>query len=197
MKSTIEELLETYKSFSDEKLIRLATTEVDGLRPEAIQVMREEVKRRRLPDGLLNGIEIQTKEISSDKLLAYCELLRRQPCPVCNTESTKLNATMTVTVVSYLIMTSSENLLVFACPNCLTKSTKEAMIKTALFGWWGFPSGIYLTIKALFHNSKISRQTQLSEPNEYFTNFVREQIGIIEANKTNPERLQSLVRNLK
>jgi hypothetical protein len=196
MGSIIDELRENYKSFSDDKLIRIATTDVSGLRPEAIQAMQEEIKRRGLSDGLLAGIEVQTKEISEDELLAYCELLRRQSCPVCNSTSTKLNATMTATVVSYIIMTSSEEQLVIACPDCLDKANKDAMVKTALFGWWGFPSGIYRTIKALLQNKKISNQTRLAEPNEYLKSFVLAQVGTIEANKANSERLKSLVKYL-
>lgn len=197
MKSTIDELRENYKSFTDDKLIRLATTEVIGLRPEAIQVMQEEIKRRGLSEGLLGGIEVQIKEISEDELLAYCELLRRQSCPVCSSSSVKLNATLTTTVVSYLIMTTDEDNLIIACPKCLDKANKDAIIKTALFGWWGFPSGIYRTIKALYHNNKMATQTRLALPNEYFKEFVREQIGTIEANKTNTERLKSLIKYLR
>lgn len=196
MKSMIDELRENYKSLPDDKLIRVATTDVSGLRPEAIQVLQEEIKRRGLSDGLIDGIEIQTKEISTDELLAYCELLRRRPCPVCNATSAKLNATMTATTVSYLIMTSYEEQLLIACPDCLDKANKDAMIKTALFGWWGFPSGIYRTIKALIHNKKMKGMTRLTEPNDYFKGFVLSQIGTIEANKTNSERLQALVKNL-
>jgi hypothetical protein len=196
MGSIIDELRENYKSFPDDKLIRIATTDVSGLRPEAIQAMQEEIKSRGLSSGLLDGIEVQTKEISKDELLAYCELLRRQSCPLCNSTSTKLNATMTTTVVSYIIMTGSEEKLVIACPDCLDKANKEAMIKTALFGWWGFPSGIYRTIKALLHNKKMKSQTRLAEPNDYFKGFVLGQVGTIEANKTNSDRLQSLVKNL-
>jgi len=103
---------------------------------------------------------------------------------------------MTATVVSYVIMTSSEEQLVIACPDCLDKANKDATIKSALFGWWGFPSGIYRTIKALLHNKKMAGQTRLAEPNEYFKGFVLAQVGTIEANKTNSERLRSLVKYL-
>jgi hypothetical protein len=196
MKLIIDELRENYKGFSDDKLIRIATTDVSGLRSEAIQALKEEIKSRGLSDGLIDGIQVQTKGISDDELLAYCELLRRRVCPVCNSSSTKLNATLTATVVSYIIITSSEEKLVVACPNCLDKANMDANIKTALFGWWGFPLGIYRTIKALLHNRKMKSQTRLAEPNDYFKGFVIGQIGTIEANKTNNDRLQLLVKNL-
>ncbi len=196
MKSMIDELRENYKSFPDDKLIRIATTDVSGLRPEAIQVLQDEIKSRGLSDGLIDGIKVQTKEISEDELLAYSELLRRRPCPLCNSTSDKLNATMTASVVSYIIMTSYEESLVIACPDCLDKANKDASIKTALFGWWGFPSGIYKSIKALVHNKKMKSQTRLQEPNDYFKGFVLGQVGTIEANKTNNDRLQLLVKNL-
>jgi len=197
MNSMLDDLRKTYKEFPDDKLIRIATTDVSGLRPEAIQALQEEIKSRGLSAGLLDGINIQTKDISENELLAYCELLRRRPCPMCQSTSSKLNATITATAVSYVIMTSYEEKLAIACPACLDKANKDAMIKTALFGWWGFPSGIYRSIKALILNKGMKPHAHNTEPNDYLKGFVLGHIGVIEANKSNNERLQELVKNLR
>jgi len=196
MEPSIDDLKKNYKNFSDNELIRIATTDASGLRPEAIQVMQEEIKSRGLSIDLLKGIEVQRKAISESELVEYCELLRTQPCPVCGSTSSRLNATMTGNVVSFIVFTNYEKKLLVACPDCLAKANKNAMIKSALLGWWGFPWGIIKTIQALIFNNKLSGQTRIAEPNDMLKGFVIGQIGTIEANKTNPERLNLLLKNL-
>ena len=196
MEPSIDDLRKNYKGYSDDLLIRIATTDASGLRPEAIQVMQEEIKSRGLSETLVKGIEVQRKEISVKELLEYCELLRKQPCPICGATSSKLNATMVGSVVSFIVVTNYEKKLLVACPDCLNKANKDAMIKSALLGWWGIPWGIVRTIQALIFNNKMSSQTQLAEPNDFLKGFVLTQIGTIEANKTNNERLNSLLKYL-
>ena len=196
MEPSIDDLRKNYKRYSDDQLIRIATTDASGLRPEAIQVMEEEIKSRGLSTDLLKGIEVQRKEITEGELLQYCELLRKQPCPICSSTSNKLNATMTGSVVSFIVMTNYEKKLLVACPDCLDKANKDAMIKSALLGWWGIPWGIVRTIQAIIFNNKMSSQTRLAESNDFLKGFVLGQIGTIEANKTNSERLQSLIKYL-
>jgi len=197
MELTIEELRKNYERYSDDQLIRIATTDASGLFPEAIQILREEIKRRGISENLLNGINIQRKEISELELLEYCEILRTQPCPVCGSGSSKLNATLVANVLSFVVMTNYEKKLLVACPDCLLKANRNAMIKSALFGWWGIPWGIVRTIQSLILNNKMSNQTRLTEPNDLFKGFVIGQVGTIEAYKTNNERLQSLIKHLK
>jgi hypothetical protein len=193
MQAPIEELRKNYKRLSDDVLIKIATTEAAGLRPEAIQVIHEEIRNRRLSEGLIGGMEIQTKELSEVELLAYCELIRQQACPVCNSSSQKLNAIITYTVIGYVILTGSEDKLIIACPNCLEKKRKDAMRKTAFFGWWGFPKGFFYTISALLNNKKMSKQTHLTEPSDYLKHFVLNNIGKIETNKRNADQLFALI----
>lgn len=196
MEPSIDDLRSNYKHFSDEELIHIATSDASGMRPEAIQVMQEEIKSRGLSTDLLKGIEVQRKDISESELLAYCELVRNQPCPICGSTSTKLNATIAATVVSYIIMTSKDRKLIVACPDCLDRANKAATRKTALFGWWGFPHGIFSSIKAILHNRKMSDEIQLAEPNGPLIGFVLGRIGAIESNKSNPEQLRSLIRQI-
>jgi len=196
MEPSIEDLRNNYKRFSDDKLIQLATTDAAGLRPEAIQVLQEEIKDRGLSTDLLKGIDVQRKEINEKELLEFCEIIRKQPCPICGSALFKLNATLTGNVVSFLIFTNYEKKLVIACPDCLRKANKNAMIKSAFLGWWGIPWGIIRTIQSFIFNNKMSKQTQLEEPNENLIGFVLERVGTIEANKLDNARLQSLIKYL-
>ncbi|HYV94794.1 MAG TPA: hypothetical protein VE978_23675 [Chitinophagales bacterium] len=191
---SIDELRKNYKSFSDDELIRLATREASGLTPEGLQVLTEEIKRRNLSHDLIKGIEVQFNPLGEEAFSGYCELIRNQPCPICGSSSHKLNATITGSVVSVLIVTSYVKQLVIACPSCLNKANKHAMIKSALLGWWGLPFGFIRTIQAFILNNKMSSVAWLDEPNDLLKAFVVSHIGAIEANTNNAEGLQALTK---
>jgi len=197
MEPTIDDLRKNYKRYSNDELIRIASTDASGLRPEAIQVMQEEIKSRGLSDELVKGIEVQRKEITDAELLDYCEVIRKQPCPVCNSSASRLNATLVGTVMSFILITNYQKKILVACPDCLDKANKNAIIKSALFGWWGLPWGIIYTIQSFIFNNKMSKETRLQTPNSNLKGFVIGHVGTIAANTTNNERLQSLVRDLK
>jgi hypothetical protein len=194
MQPSIDDLRKNYKRLSDDVLMKIATAEAAGLRPEAIQVIQEEINSRGLSKTLLAGMEIQSREISEIELLAYCELIRQQPCPVCHSSVKKINATIIATVISYVIMSSDEDKLIIACPDCMAKQLKDASFTTALFGWWGLPSGPFKTIGVLMQNKKMSKQIHLAEPSAHLKVFVLQNIGTIEANRSNAEGLASLLQ---
>ncbi|HNI44035.1 MAG: hypothetical protein JNM36_03875 [Chitinophagales bacterium] len=195
MQITIENLRKNYQRYSDDEIVRIATKEAHLLSPEAVEVLQEEIAKRQLSPDLLKGIAVQLKNVSEQELWDYCELLRSLPCPVCNANTNQLNATITATVTSFVITYYKKELLI-ACPTCLDKANKTALIKTLLLGWWGFPWGIIRTIQAVMLNSNMSRIAQHSQPNMLLKEFVLQQIGTIESNKDKPERLQSLIKHL-
>jgi hypothetical protein len=194
MELTIDELRENYKRFTDEQLIRLATTDASGLRPEAVVVMREEINKRKLPNELLDGIDVQRKEISEEELISYCDIIQSLSCPRCGSSANKLNAMIIGTAISFLFWTNYEKRLLIACPSCLEKANREATIKTAILGWWGIPWGIVHTIQALVFNGKMSSEVQRSELSKYLLGFVAANIGVIEVNKNDKDYLLSLIR---
>src|SRR5258708_5825218 len=98
MEPNIDQLRKNYERFDDSKLIRIATEEAAGLRPEALALLVQILKERGLSEGIAKGIDVQFKKIDEKTLTAYCELLRGLPCPVCNLKNEKLNATITGTV---------------------------------------------------------------------------------------------------
>src|SRR5687768_1502959 len=135
MLPNLKELRETYESFDDSKLIRLATEEASELRPEAVELLKQIIKERGLSEDILKGIDVQIQEIDNEKLLEYAELLRGLPCPVCRSTNEKLNATMTGIAISFIIFTNYEKELKIACPDCLDKANNKAIVKSALLGW--------------------------------------------------------------
>lgn len=193
----IEELRKNHESFNDEKLIRIATEEATGLRPEALELLKQIIKERGLSTDLTKGIDAQFKHIDEKTLNDYCELLRKLPCPVCSSDFGKLNATITATVISFIVMTSYRKELKIACPDCLDKLSKNATIKSALMGWWGLPWGLIRTPKALLFNSKMKKQNHDPETSEVFKAFVLQRVGRIEANRNNRDGLIDIIQFIR
>jgi hypothetical protein len=197
MLPNLEELRKNYERFDDSKLIRLATEEASELRPEAVELLKQIIKERGLSEDILKGIDVQIQEIDNEKLLEYSELLRGLPCPVCQSTNEKLNATMTGTVISFIILTNYEKELKIACPNCLDKANNKAITKSALLGWWGFPWGLIRTTQALLFNDKMKKQNRLFGPNDLLKGFVLERIGRLEASRNNPSELQEIIGRIR
>lgn len=196
MEPNLKDLRKNYERFSDEKLIRIATEEATDLRPEALALLREIIQERGLSEDIHRGIEAQFEEVDYLTLYKYAELLRGLPCPLCGSEKEKLNATIIGTVISIIYATEYRKELKIACPDCLDKANNQAMLKSALLGWWG-ASGIFKTPQALFLNEKMKKQNRLAEPNGLFLGFVLERRGRIEANKNNPSELKDLIKHIR
>ena len=195
----IQQLRKNYERFDNDELTRLASEEAVGLRPEALDLLKQIIKERGLPDTVLKSIDVQfqnayEKELS---LVEYANILRSLPCPVCGGESEKLNLTVAHTVISYIVMTSSKKEIVIACPDCLDKKNDDAIFKTAVLGWWGFPWGFFRTPRALWLNWSMKKGNRVEEANNHFTAFVAERAGRIKAIKNDPERLSLMIKHIR
>jgi hypothetical protein len=196
MEPSLDQIREHYRSYSDDDLTLLATTEARRLRPDVVEALEEELRSRGLPETISHAIDAQIVELSEEEIQAYCERLQSQPCPVCGAVEYDLNATVTKSVVSLLIITLRKRRMLIACPDCLDQATKEATIKSALLGWWGFPWGIIRTIQAISSNNARLKQHRIEAPNDLLRAFVVSNVGKIEMNWDNEEELQVLIANL-
>src|SRR5688572_20316540 len=129
MEPNLNDLRKNYERFSDDKLIRIATEEGPGLRPEALALLREIIQERGLSEDIQKGIDAQFEDFDPHTLNAHAELLRNLPCPHCGSGKEKLNATLTTTVVSMVVMTQYEKEFKIACPDCLDEANNHAMTK--------------------------------------------------------------------
>ena len=190
----IEDIRKHYEKMSDNQFIRLLTTNAKGLRPEVFEIIQHEIEKRNLSPSLLEGALAQNKEYTLKELEVYAELIRKLPCPVCGNSTEKLNATLVHTVKSFLIFTSSGTEPIVACPNCLDKKNKNAMISTALLGWWGIPWGVLKTPLYLYRNFKAKKTNHVSFPNDVLLAFILENVGEIETYKNNREMLKQIIK---
>lgn len=189
MQPDIEQLKTTYKNLSDDKLSRLAITEAANLRPEALEVLKAEIKSRGLDGDIANGISAQFIDTGSLEFDSYVSLIRSQPCPVCAGTLLPLNAAVIGTVKSFILVTQYKKKVMIACPNCLQNANQSATNTTALLGWWGLPWGIIRSAQALTRNVKSARQLRSGEPTDTLISFIKTNIGVIEGVRKNKQSL--------
>nr|WP_299384201.1 hypothetical protein [Allomuricauda sp.] len=189
----LNDIRENYRNFDDWTIEQIATKEVASLRPEVVDILKSEIERRNLNLGLIDSVDLQTKELTEAEFNAYCEVLRSHPCPNCHSKTQKINATMVGRVISILVLTNYSKSLKVACSNCLDDMHRSANIKSALLGWWGIPWGPIDTIRSFIFNAGMKKNNRTERPNELFANFVMSNIGVLENAKSEPEKLTELL----
>lgn len=189
----IQFVRENYQRMTDNELIRVATQDAAGLTPEAQEIVKEEIERRKLDAGIIKSVYAQNKSYTIAEIDEYCNLTRNLSCPVCGTSSAMLNATMTSEVISLILFTQYRQQLKVACPACLDKANNSALTKTIILGWWGIPWGFIRTIQAIGHNIKSKKNNHLVASNDYLRSFVLSRIGQFEAHRDNKEMLQKII----
>ena len=189
----IEFIRENYQRMSNDELMKIATQDAFGLTPAALEVVKEEIRKRNLDTNVIKGLELQNRTLSIQEIDYYCSLLQKLDCPKCGGTSQNLNGTLTSEVISFVIVSQHHRKLKVACPICLDKLSNAALTKTLLFGWWGIPWGVVRTIQAIGHYAKAIKQHHVNAPNIYLKNFVLQNIGEIETYKDKTLQLQEII----
>jgi predicted nucleic-acid-binding Zn-ribbon protein len=184
---------ETYQRMTDDELIRIATQDAHGLTPEAMEVIKTEIKKRGLDESIYKGVEAQNKTYTIEEVDTYCNVVSRLSCPSCGNTTERLNATVTGEVMSFIFFTTYNKKVRVGCPHCLDKANNNALTKTALLGWWGIPWGIIKTIQSIVLNLKSKRSNHSHDHNDYLRSFALSTIGELETYKDNKEKLQQIL----
>jgi len=190
----LKDIEKNYEGMSDEKIIRIATTDAVGLPPEVFEIIEKEIKKRNLNPDILKGAFAQNKEYSIDEIENYSNLLRDLPCPICENTIEKLNGTILHTVKSFIFFTTSSAETTIACPDCLDKKNNDAIFSTALLGWWGIPWGLFKTPIYIYRNYKEKKENRLSVSNNTLLLYTLNHIGEIETYKANTEKLKEIIQ---
>lgn len=185
----LEQIKENYANFDDFKLEHLAKNEAGSLEPEVIEILTAEIKKRGLDSNLEKSIEAQTKELTEKELNDLKSKIANLTCPECGQKTGQLVGTLIRTVKSFIVLTAYKKVPVITCKSCADKKRKNAMISTALLGWWGIPFGLFRTPIALIATlTDKNKAEEISE--EIITGFAIENIGEI---RTNWEKETELV----
>jgi len=190
----IKNIEKNYERMSDLEIIRIATTDAHGLRPEVFGIIENEIKKRNLNTDILKGAHAQNKEFSIEEIDTYSNLLRDLPCPICGQTDKKLNGTISYTVKSFIVVTFSASELTIACPDCLDKKNNDALLTTILLGWWGFPEGLFKTPIYIHKNLSLKKENRLEISNSTLLSFTLDKIGEIETYKSDRVNLIRIIQ---
>jgi len=102
----IEVIRKTYERKTDEELVRVVTQNSAGLTPEAIDVVKAELKRRNIDSGVARSVDAQNKQYTLEEIDAYCLIIQNLPCPLTGSTDKKLNATIVAEVISFIVFTN-------------------------------------------------------------------------------------------
>jgi hypothetical protein len=193
----LREIEKNYERMSDNRLIEVITTNAQGIQPEVVSIIENEIKKRNLNPDLLNSLIAQNEQHSIEDIYHYAELLRNCPCPICNNTRDKLNGTIYHSIKSIIVMSITETRWVIACPDCLDKQNRKAIVSCSLLGWWGIPWGILKTPVYIYRNLKVKGENRISDPNGPLLSFTADNIGQIKAFENNPEKLKNVIKDLR
>jgi hypothetical protein len=177
--STRAELINYYSALPDDQLMRIALHEAGELTPVAIEVMKAEIRTRRLGKPLEEAIEAQTNSLSPEEQQELVERFRRLPCPICGATRGLLNAVMVATARSFLIMTLYETRLVVGCSQCIVAASRRASNLTWALGWWGIPWGPMRVLQASSINAKANSTAHATQATESLRRYVAENHGAV------------------
>jgi hypothetical protein len=176
---TRTELINYYSALPDDQLMRIALHEAGELTPEAVEVLKAEIRTRRLGEHLDAAIEAQTTLLAPEEQLELVERFRRLPCPICGAAGGLLNAAPVGTARSFLILTFYETHLVVGCSQCIIAASRRANNLTLALGWWGIPWGPFRALQAISINGKANSAAQGDKATESLMQFVAENQGAV------------------
>lgn len=192
MKVNLDEIKARYNNLSDEDIESIAKYKADGLIPEALDILKNEIQKRGLPEQLISTADILANGISEDEHLVLAKKISQLPCPHCNKNNTYLNAFNLMIVKSFIIFTITERPLVIGCPDCISGEAKSALIKSLLLGWWGLPFGPIQVLISIFKNIRAVNAGMTTEPTKEFRDFIKPHAAAIMARQENIKDFNSL-----
>ncbi|MCB9426073.1 MAG: hypothetical protein H6584_03470 [Flavobacteriales bacterium] len=139
-----EEIRENYKKLSNLEIEEIASSEAKSLRPEIIPVLKDELIRRNLDPELITWVDAEVDVFSELEKQTLIRKIENLNCPKCDQRFEKLRAYEIQDIVSLVFWSYETKATRILCPSCGRKAKFNAIITTAILGWWS-KSGILLT----------------------------------------------------
>lgn len=189
----IEEIRTNYKNFSDEKIIHIAQYESKGLRPEVLEILKNEIIIRNLDLTLITWVEAESEQITDYEKEEIVRIIKYLPCPTCKSTKDGLKGYEINTVISLLISCFDTTETKFLCSKCGKKEKTVSIIKTLFLGLWS-RKGIILTPYTLFKDFVNLFFTERIS-NRIFDEFIETNIGRIILRGMTENALSCLINN--
>lgn len=189
----LEQIRKNYALFDDYKIEHLAKNEAGSLMPDVVTILKEEITKRGLDSNLIPGIEAQTKELTEKELNELISKITKLACPECGQHHSHLIGILIREVKSFVVFTQYKKTQLILCPTCAERKRKDAMIITALLGWWGIPWGIFRTLHALISSLTDNKKRDIIS-DSILTQFAIVNIGELRTNWDKENEIVDFVR---
>lgn len=106
-------------------------------------------------------------DLSKVEIEQEASKIRSGACPECNQKKSPVEMRFYHMVISYIVLTRYTRKSRLCCARCGRKRNREAMLATALLGWWGFPWGVFMTPTYLIANlGEMFEKRKSDDPSE-------------------------------
>ena len=162
--------------------------------PDVVTILKEEIKKHGLDPNLNKGIEAQTKELTESESNELKSKISKLACPECGQSNSPLIGTLIREVKSFIVFTHYKKTPLILCQACADKKRKNAMITTALLGWWGIPWGLFRTPYAIISSLSDNKKRGIIS-DSILTQFAIENVGEIRTNWDKGSVLVDFIRH--
>ncbi|HBY52454.1 MAG TPA: hypothetical protein DEO70_02150 [Bacteroidales bacterium] len=190
----LEQIRKNYSEFDDYKIEHLAKNEIGSLDPDVVAILKEEIKKRGLDSNLNKGIEAQAKELTESELKELKSKIKKLACPDCGQSNSPLIGTFIREVKSFIVFTHYKKTPLILCHACADRKRNNAMITTALLGWWGIPWGLFRTPHAIISSLSDSKNREVIS-DSILTQFALENVGELRTNWDKESVLVDFIRH--
>jgi hypothetical protein len=171
--NSIEEIIENYKNYSDQKIEYIAKNPT-GLRKEIVPFLVEEIKRRKLNIELIDWVNYESNTFEGLERDNIINLIKYNTCSICQIEKDLFGFKFN-TIISAIILIEDKTEFKIICNECATPIRIKTMITTLLLGWWskqGFLSTPFTVISDLY-----KMLTKESQSDEIIESFIDKNTG--------------------
>jgi hypothetical protein len=180
----LDSIRKTYERLPDFKIVHIAQYESNQISPEALQILKDEIKKRGLDKSLNHSIEVNENGISESAFNEVVERIRKTPCPYCNTTLESNTAVWLKNHTGASHVSVSETFARIGCKTCLLGVIKKVSNMSVATGIWSI-SGIWKTSQALDSNDDM-RVALVNDKTELFLKqAIYQNIGAFISKKDN------------
>jgi hypothetical protein len=173
----LDDIRANYQRMSREQLLVLAIRGAADLTPEALDLLRVELRARGLEAPTEEAIRVQLAPPTEGERQGLLERFRRLPCPTCGQATSLLNAFSITHAQFFLFQTAFRSQVLVGCGPCLSTAATRANKTLLKFGWWQLPLGPFWSLRAFLANRRALNLRLHVAPTPELQTFVAENLG--------------------
>jgi hypothetical protein len=184
-----DQLRENYQKFCDEDIVRIAERDAESLTPEALQILKDEIKKRGIQ--YLEPPKPSFLVLEKPLLDSYCHSVQNSFCPICGNQG-NLNRIEVEVVFGIGHFHHSKRESLILCRSCSRTLVAKKCTYSLLLGIWT----VLPFIVTVFKNINALRVFKSDEPSESLVELVKANYQEIESIKNDPIALSHFINGV-